>query len=148
MLRERNTDTEESMHAPMHRTDWYMLPERKQKTLMQMEKYTRTETPNGVFGIYMDTDIIHVRILTGGKSQPVLSMPAYFNLDDLDDVLTGRRAVVQANMNQKKALHSVLAFMQEAESAVSSTLEPCSIRYCIALMKELKMELQKLHLHK
>ena len=34
-------------------------------------------------------------------------------------------------------------FMQEAESAVSSTLEPCSIRYCIALMKELKMELQK-----
>lgn len=73
---------------------------------MQMEKYTRTETPNGVFGIYMDTDIIHVRILTGGKSQPVLSMPAYFNLDDLDDVLTGRRAVVQANMNQKKALHS------------------------------------------
>ena len=29
-------------------------------------------------------------------------------------------------------------FMQEAESAVSSTLEPCSIRYCIALMKELK----------
>lgn len=24
-------------------------------------------------------------------------------------------------------------FMQEAESAVSSTLEPCSIRYCIAL---------------
>lgn len=108
-----------------------------------MEKYTRTETPNGVFGIYMDTDIIHVRILTGGKSQPVLSMPAYFNLDDLDDVLTGRRAVVQANMNQKKALHSVLAFMQEAESAVSSTLEPCSIRYCIALMKELKMELQK-----
>ena len=143
MLRERNTDTEESMHAPMHRTDWYMLPERKQKTLMQMEKYTRTETPNGVFGIYMDTDIIHVRILTGGKSQPVLSMPAYFNLDDLDDVLTGRRAVVQANMNPKKALHSVLAFMQEAESAVSSTLEPCSIRYCIALMKELKMELQK-----
>ncbi|WP_461880812.1 nucleotide exchange factor GrpE [Fusicatenibacter sp.] len=108
-----------------------------------MEKYTRTETPNGVFGIYMDTDIIHVRILTGGKSQPVLSMPAYFNLDDLDDVLTGRRAVVQANMNPKKALHSVLAFMQEAESAVSSTLEPCSIRYCIALMKELKMELQK-----
>lgn len=143
MLRERNTNTEESMHAPMHRTYWYMLPERKQKTLMQMEKYTRTETPNGVFGIYMDTDIIHVRILTGGKSQPVLSMPAYFNLDDLDDVLTGRRAVVQANMNQKKALHSVLAFMQEAESAVSSTLEPCSIRYCIALMKELKMELQK-----
>lgn len=109
MLRERNTDTEESMHAPMHRTYWYMLPERKQKTLMQMEKYTRTETPNGVFGIYMDTDIIHVRILTGGKSQPVLSMPAYFNLDDLDDVLTGRRAVVQANMNPKKALHSVLA---------------------------------------
>lgn len=102
MLRERNTDTEESMHAPMHRTYWYMLPERKQKTLMQMEKYTRTETPNGVFGIYMDTDIIHVRILTGGKSQPVLSMPAYFNLDDLDDVLTGRRAVVQANMNPKK----------------------------------------------
>ena len=100
---------------------------------MQIEKYTRTETPNGVFGIYMDTDIIHVRILTGGKSQPVLSMPAYFNLDDLDDVLTGRRAVVQANMNPKKALHSVLAFMQEAESAVSSTLEPCSIRYCIAL---------------
>ncbi len=131
------------MHAPMHRTDWYMLPEKKQKTLIQMEKYTRTETPNGVFGIYMDTDIIHVRILTGGKSQPVLSMPAYFNLDDLDDVLTGRRAVVQANMNPKKALHSVLAFMQEAESAVSSTLEPCSIRYCIALMKELKMELQK-----
>ena len=33
--------------------------------------------------------------------------------------------------------------LQEAESAVSSTLEPCSIRYCIALMKELKMELQK-----
>lgn len=108
-----------------------------------MEKYTRTETPNGVFGIYMDTDIIHVRILTDGKSQPVLSMPAYFNLDDLGGVLTGRRAVVQANMNPKKALHSVLAFMQEAESAVSSTLEPCSIRYCIALMKELKMELQK-----
>ena len=24
-------------------------------------------------------------------------------------------------------------FMQKAESAVSSTLEPCSIRYCIAL---------------
>ena len=33
--------------------------------------------------------------------------------------------------------------LQETESAVSSTLEPCSIRYCIALMKELKMELQK-----
>ena len=110
MLRERNTDTEESMHAPMHRTDWYMLPERKQKTLMQMEKYTRTETPNGVFGIYMDTDIIHVRILTGGKSQPVLSMPAYFNLDDLDDVLTPDET---AYLEEPYVPHALVGVMRE-----------------------------------
>lgn len=91
----------------------------------------------------MDTDTIHVRISMNGKSLPILSMPAYFNLDDLGDVLTGRRAVIQAQMNPKKNLHSVLAFMQEAESLVHSSLEPCAIRYCIALMKEVKMALEK-----
>lgn len=102
MLRERNTDTEESNACTHAQNRLVYATGKETKTLMQMEKYTRTETPNGVFGIYMDTDIIHVRILTDGKSQPVLSMPAYFNLDDLGGVLTGRRAVVQANMNPKK----------------------------------------------
>ncbi len=91
----------------------------------------------------MDTDVIHVRISIDGRSWPILSMPAYFNLDDLDDVLTGMRAVTHAKMNSTKNLHSVLAFMQEAESMVDSSLEPCAIRYCIALMKEVKMALEK-----
>ena len=99
--------------------------------------------PNSVFGIYMDTDVIHVRISIDGRSWPILSMPTYFNLDDLDDVLTGMRAVTHAKMNSTKNLHSVLAFMQEAESMVDSSLEPCAIRYCIALMKEVKMALEK-----
>ncbi len=91
----------------------------------------------------MDTDVIHVRISIDGRSWPILSMPTYFNLDDLDDVLTGMRAVTHAKMNSTKNLHSVLAFMQEAESMVDSSLEPCAIRYCIALMKEVKMALEK-----
>lgn len=112
---------------------------------METEKWTKSGNvnPNSVFGIYMDTDVIHVRISIDGKSWPILSMPAYFNLDDLGDVLTGMRAVTHAKINPAKKLHSILAFMQEAESMVTSTLEPCAIRYCIALMKEVKLALEK-----
>ena len=82
--------------------------------------------------------MIHVRIWGNGSSIPVLSIPAYGILDDLGDVLTGSRAVVHAKMNPEKKLYSVPAFMQEADRLVHSSLEPCGIRYCIALMKELK----------
>lgn len=94
--------------------------------------------PDGAFGIYLDTEMIHVRIWGNGSSIPVLSIPAYGILDDLGDVLTGSRAVVHAKMNPEKKLYSVPAFMQEADRLVHSSLEPCGIRYCIALMKELK----------
>ena len=87
--------------------------------------------------------MIHVRIWLEGKSRPVLSMPAYYILDDLGEVLVGSRALVHAKMNQAKNLHSVLAFMQESDRLVDSTLEPCGIRYCIDLMKELRKELEK-----
>lgn len=99
--------------------------------------------PDGAFGIYLDTEMIHVRIWGNGSSIPVLSIPAYGILDDLGDVLTGSRAVVHAKMNPEKKLYSVPAFMQEADRLVHSSLEPCGIRYCIALMKELKNELEK-----
>lgn len=99
--------------------------------------------PDGAFGIYLDMEMIHVRVWMNGTSIPLLSIPAYCILDDLGDVLTGKRAVVHAKMNQEKKLHSVLAFMQEADRLVHSAMEPCAIRYCIALMKELKRELEK-----
>ena len=114
--------------------------------LRQSEWYRRSEfsvMPDSVLGIYLDTDMIHVRIWLDGKSRPVLSMPAYYILDDLGEVLVGSRALVHAKMNQKKNLHSVLAFMQESDRLVDSTLEPCGIRYCIDLMKELRKELEK-----
>lgn len=114
--------------------------------LRQSEWYRRSEfsiPPDSVLGIYLDTDMIHVRIWLDGKSRPVLSMPAYYILDDLGEVLVGSRALVHAKMNQKKNLHSVLAFMQESDRLVDSTLEPCGIRYCIDLMKELRKELEK-----
>ena len=114
--------------------------------LRQSEWYRRSEfsiPPDSVLGIYLDTDMIHVRIWLDGKSRPVLSMPAYYILDDLGEVLVGSRALVHAKMNQAKNLHSVLAFMQEADRLVDSTLEPCGIRYCIDLMKELRKELEK-----
>ena len=114
--------------------------------LRQSEWYRRSEfsiPPDSVLGIYLDTDMIHVRIWLDGKSRPVLSMPAYYILDDLGEVLVGSRALVHAKMNQEKKLHSVLAFMQEADRLVDSTLEPCGIRYCIDLMKELRKELEK-----
>ncbi len=99
--------------------------------------------PDGAFGIYLDTEMIHVRIWGNGSSIPVLSIPAYGILDDLGDVLTGNRAVVHAKMNPEKKLYSVPSFMQEADRLVHSSLEPCGIRYCIALMKELKNEVEK-----
>ena len=114
--------------------------------LRQSEWYRRSEfsiPPDSVLGIYLDTDMIHVRIWLDGKSRPVLSMPAYYILDDLGEVLVGSRALVHAKMNQKKNLHSVLAFMQKSDRLVDSTLEPCGIRYCIDLMKELRKELEK-----
>lgn len=114
--------------------------------LRQSEWYRRSEfsiPPDSVLGIYLDTDMIHVRIWLDGKSRPVLSMPAYYILDDLGEVLVGSRALVHAKMNQKKNLHSVLAFMQESDRLVDSTLEPFGIRYCIDLMKELRKELEK-----
>ena len=114
--------------------------------LRQSEWYRRSEfsiAPDSVLGIYLDTDMIHVRIWLEGKSRPVLSMPAYYILDDLGEVLVGSRALVHAKMNQSKKLHSVLAFMQESDRLVDSTLEPCGIRYCIDLMKELRKELEK-----
>ncbi len=114
--------------------------------LRQSEWYRRSEvsvTPDSVLGIYLDTDMIHVRIWLDGKSRPVLSMPAYYILDDLGEVLVGSRALVHAKMNQKKNLHSVLAFMQESDRLVDSALEPCGIRYCIDLMKELRKEFEK-----
>ena len=114
--------------------------------LRQSEWYRQSEfsvMPDSVLGIYLDTDMIHVRIWLEGKSRPVLSMPAYYILDDLGEVLVGSRALVHAKMNQSKKLHSVLAFMQESDRLVDSTLEPCGIRYCIDLMKELRKELEK-----
>ena len=114
--------------------------------LRQSEWYRQSEfsvMPDSVLGIYLDTDMIHVRIWMDEKSRPVLSMPAYYILDDLGEVLVGSRALVHAKMNQSKKLHSVLAFMQEADRLVDSTLEPCGIRYCIDLMKELRKELEK-----
>lgn len=114
--------------------------------LRQSEWYRRSEFSiprDSVLGIYLDTDMIHVRVWLDGKSRPVLSMPAYYILDDLGEVLVGSRALVHAKMNQEKKLHSVLAFMQEADRLVDSTLEPCGIRYCIDLMKELRRELEK-----
>lgn len=114
--------------------------------LRQSEWYRRSEfsiPPDSVLGIYLDTDMIHVRIWLDGKSRPVLSMPAYYILDDLGEVLIGSRALVHAKMNQKKNLHSILAFMQESDRLVDSTLEPWGIRYCIDLMKELRKELEK-----
>ena len=114
--------------------------------LRQSEWYRRSEfsiPPDSVLGIYLDTDMIHVRIWLDGKSRPVLSMPAYYILDDLGEVLVGSRALVHAKMNQKKNLHSVLAFMQESDRLVDSALEPCGIRYCIDLMKELRKEFEK-----
>lgn len=114
--------------------------------LRQSEWYRRSEfsiPPDSVLGIYLDTDMIHVRIWLDGKSRPVLSMPAYYILDDLGEVLVGSRALVHAKMNQKKNLYSVLAFMQESDRLVDSTLEPCGIQYCIDLMKELRKELEK-----
>ncbi len=114
--------------------------------LRQSEWYRRSEfsiPSDSVLGIYMDTDMIHVRVWLDGKSRPVLSMPAYYILDDLGEVLVGSRALVHAKMNQAKMLHSVLAFMQESDRLVDSTLEPCGIRYCIDLMKELRKELEK-----
>lgn len=114
--------------------------------LRQSEWYRRSEfsiAPDSVLGIYLDTDMIHVRIWLDGKSRPVLSMPAYYILDDLGEVLVGSRAFVHAKMNQEKNLHSVLAFMQEWDKFIDSTLEPCGIRYCIAMMKELRKELEK-----
>lgn len=114
--------------------------------LRQSEWYRRSDfsiPPDSVLGIYLDTDMIHVRIWLDGKSRPVLCMPAYYILDDLGEVLVGSRALVHAKMNQSKKLHSVLAFMQESDRLVDSTLEPCGIRYCIDLMKELRKELEK-----
>lgn len=114
--------------------------------LRQSEWYRRSEfsiPPDSVLGIYLDTDMIHVRIWLDGKSRPVLSMPAYYILDDLGEVLVGSRALVHAKMNQKKNLHLVLAFMQESDRLVDSTLESCGIRYCIDLMKELRKEFEK-----
>ena len=114
--------------------------------LRQSEWYRQSEfsvMPDSVLGIYLDTDMIHVRIWMDEKSRPVLSMPAYYILDDLGEVLVGSRALVHAKMNQKKNIHSVLAFMQESDRLVDSTLEPCGIRYCIDLMKELRRELEK-----
>lgn len=114
--------------------------------LRQSEWYRRSEfsmLSDSVLGIYLDTDMIHVRIWLDGKSRPVLSMPAYYILDDLGEVLVGSRALVHVKMNQKKNIHSVLAFMQDSDRLVDSTLEPCGVRYCIALMKELRKELEK-----
>lgn len=114
--------------------------------LRQSEWYRQSEfsvMPDSVLGIYLDTDMIHVRIWMDEKSRPVLSMPAYYILDDLGEVLVGSRALVHAKMNQKKNIHSVLAFMQESDRLVDSTLEPCGIQYCIDLMKELRKELEK-----
>ena len=73
--------------------------------LRQSEWYRRSEfsiPPDSVLGIYLDTDMIHVRIWLDGKSRPVLSMPAYYILDDLGEVLVGSRALVHAKMNQAK----------------------------------------------
>lgn len=114
--------------------------------LRKSEEYRRSEytiSPDSVLGIYMDTEIIHVRTWMNGKSRPVLSMPAYYILDELEEVLTGSRAVVHAKMHQGKNLHSVIAFMQEAAGLVGSTMESCAIQDCIVLMKELRKELEK-----
>lgn len=114
--------------------------------LKKSEEYRCSEytiSPDSVLGIYMDTEIIHVRTWMNGKSRPVLSMPAYYILDDLEEVLAGSRAVVHAKMNQGKNLHSVIAFMQEAVGLVGSTMESCAIQDCIVLMKELRKELEK-----
>lgn len=114
--------------------------------LKKSEEYRRSEytiSPDSVLGIYMDTEIIHVRTWMNGKSRPVLSMPAYYILDELEEVLAGSRAVVHAKMNQGKNLHSVIAFMQEAAGLVGSTMESCAIKDCIVLMRELRKELEK-----
>ena len=114
--------------------------------LKKSEEYRRSEytiSPDSVLGIYVDTEIIHVRTWMNGKSRPVLSMPAYYILDELEEILTGSRAVVHAKMHQGKNLHSVIAFMQEATGLVGSTMESCAIQDCIVLMKELRKELEK-----
>lgn len=102
-----------------------------------------TPQPDSVLGICMDTEGIHVRIWQDGESRPVCSMPAYYLLDDLEEILAGYRAVVHAKVNREKNLHSMLAFMQEADRMVDSTLESAGVRYCTVLMRELKKELEK-----
>lgn len=117
-----------------------------EELLRKTDGYRRslcTPQPDSVLGIYMDTEEIHVRIWLDGESRPVLCMPAYYLLDDLEEILAGYRAVVHTKVNREKNLHSMLAFMQEADRMVDSTLESAGVRYCTVLMRELKKELEK-----
>lgn len=63
-----------------------------EKLVRKTDGYRRslcTPQPDSVLGIYMDTEGIHVRIWQDGESRPVLCMPAYYLLDDLEEILAG-----------------------------------------------------------
>lgn len=98
---------------------------------------------DSVLGVYLDTEVLHVRSWINGKIRPVISIPAYYVFDELDDILTGSRAVVHTKVRKDVSLHSVLAFMQEWTGTGNGVLENAGVKYCIALMKELKRNLEK-----
>ena len=97
-----------------------------------------------VFGIYIDTDVIHVRMCIGGQTQCVLNMPAVYIFNDLNEVLTGNRAVRYQKCHKEKTMFSVIGFMKDAERFQNPAITESAERNCRVLMKELKKNLDKI----
>ena len=115
-----------------------------EEVLKKSREYNAEEIPlppNEVLGVYLDTEVLHVRIFMNGKTRSVISIPAYYVLDEFDEILTGSRAVVYTKLHDDVSLNSVLEFMQENDRGSYSTLGDAGINHCIALMKELKRNL-------
>lgn len=109
-------------------------------------KWQETADANGAFGIYFDTEEIHVRLWIGNETRPILKMPAVYTLDDLDDILAGNRALNYQKCRKEKNLYSVLESMKKAENCESAAVKESQKEKCCALMKELKKFLIKLHM--
>lgn len=97
-----------------------------------------------VFGIYMDNDIIHVRMYSSGKYREVLTMPAVYVYTELDEILIGNRAVLYQKCHRKKQPTSVLGKMTESLSLMQAELSTDEHQRCGALMKELKKQLDRI----
>ena len=129
-------------------------PKRQEPKQMPPQAPKKTERPQAaqhgltfehkVFGVYMDKDVLHVRMYSSGKYREVLTMPAVFVYNELSETLTGNRAALYQKCRKDTKRISVLGHMKEAEKSQNSFMIDSAYSKCCVLMKELKKALDKI----